>query len=60
MAAKKTPTLNRYEFACKGCKKIEKMASYAIAQLSMGHTVTFTCSCKAKTDLRPSDLPPPR
>lgn len=41
--------LQPYEFQCKGCKKIHKQSSYCIAQIAMGHSVTFTCDCKHKT-----------
>jgi RNase P subunit RPR2 len=41
-------------FQCSGCHKPHVYAPYAIAQLSQGHTLTFTCSCGKETALTPS------
>lgn len=47
---------NHYTFDCDNpdCKEIHKMSTYAIAQLAMGHTVTFSgCKCGQPTQLHP-------
>lgn len=49
-ADKKKP-LGAYEFKCDKCKTIHTMSTYAIAQQTMGHTLTFTCKCGHKTEL---------
>jgi hypothetical protein len=45
--------LGKYEFACGGCNQVKQMSAYAIAQLASGHSLTFTCECKHKTNLEP-------
>lgn len=48
--------LGKYEFFCKKCKSVHTMSSYAVAQLTMGHELIFTCPCDAKITLKPSLL----
>jgi RNase P subunit RPR2 len=45
--------LSPYEFFCDSCNKLHTMAAYAIAQLSSGNPMVFTCSCGTKIPLKP-------
>jgi RNase P subunit RPR2 len=45
--------LGKYEFFCKKCKKLHTMSTYAIAQLTMGNELIFSCTCGEKITLEP-------
>lgn len=48
--------LKQYEFLCKKCLTTHKMSVYAVAQLTSGNNLIFTCQCGEKIDLKKSDL----
>lgn len=43
--------LKPYEFYCSNCKTIHKQSPYAVAQLTMGNELIFTCDCGNKIEL---------
>jgi len=43
--------LAKFEFRCVGCRKIEKMSGYAIAQIAMSQAISYKCDCGAETPL---------
>ena len=38
-------TLKPNEFYCDKCNKVHTKSMYAVAQLTMGHELIFTCEC---------------
>lgn len=47
--------LERFEFRCEQCNTIHKQSGYAVAQLAMGHSLTFTCGCGNRISLGDDD-----
>lgn len=47
-----TPVLGKYEFYCKKCNTIHEMASYCVAQITMGNEMLFTCKCGNEIELK--------
>ena len=45
--------LGKYEFFCEKCKRLHMMSAYAVAQLTMGHELIFSCPCGEKITLEP-------
>ena len=45
--------LGKFEFVCDSCETLHTMSHYAIAQLTMGNAIDFTCECKNVVGLEP-------
>lgn len=50
-AVKVNYKLKDYEFQCEDCDLVHTKSSYCIAQQTMGHELTFTCTCGHKIEL---------
>ena len=44
--------LGKYELFCEKCKRLHTMSAYAVAQLTMGHELIFSCPCGEKIILK--------